>query len=284
MYKLLILLALCSSTQAADRFIKISNSGKQLPPSAVIGSNANDWACTYDSATRSLWEVKTNDKGLRDMNWTYLWYNGSDPVNKGTKTTDDLTLSCFSSIKSSCNTEQFVNDVNANGLCGVSNWSMPTRDELLTLRDCPQGNQDWRFQNACINNMNDQPGEPNVQMVTATDPINYFVNTLPAIQSSTNHFRYWTSETDPLNVRYAIEVNFGHGGYTGYEKKFAHHVRLIRRSYTLKPIVEEASMLPTWDSQNAILNIPKFDSTSPIKSAKVKFDFNSEKFIVLDVQ
>ncbi|MBP8283259.1 MAG: hypothetical protein KAX46_05010, partial [Chromatiaceae bacterium] len=60
-----------SDGQAGFSFTKIANSGNALPAAAALGSGANDWACTRDNVTGLTWEVKTNDGGLRDQDWTY---------------------------------------------------------------------------------------------------------------------------------------------------------------------------------------------------------------------
>ena len=50
-------------------YTKIANDGSELPADAPLGSAAGEWACTRDNATGLVWEVKTDDGGLRDMDW-----------------------------------------------------------------------------------------------------------------------------------------------------------------------------------------------------------------------
>lgn len=56
-------------------FIKIANNGKELPDSALLGNQPTDWACLKDTKTGLIWEVKTDDGGLRDKDWLYSWYD-----------------------------------------------------------------------------------------------------------------------------------------------------------------------------------------------------------------
>ncbi len=63
-------------------------------------------ACVRDNVTGLIWEVKTNDGGLRDKDWTYTWYNG-------TTGTPDGTNNCNPNTR--CDTDKFVADVNTAG-------------------------------------------------------------------------------------------------------------------------------------------------------------------------
>ena len=109
-------------------YTKIANNGSVLPASATLGSGPNDWACTRDNVTGLIWEVKTSDGGLRDWNNTYTWY---DP-NSGGSDAPDPGPNC---VNSNCDTTDFVNLVNAEGLCGASDWRMPSRRELQGIVD-----------------------------------------------------------------------------------------------------------------------------------------------------
>jgi hypothetical protein len=105
-------------------YSKIANNGSELSDDAKLGTAPTDWACTKDNKTGLIWEVKTDDGGLRDKNWTYSWGKNSDT------TTMLLGGSCR---ESDCNTYTFTKAVNNQNLCGKSNWRMPTKDELLGL-------------------------------------------------------------------------------------------------------------------------------------------------------
>lgn len=124
---------------ALASYTKVSNSGKALPDSAVLGSGANDWACTYDSSTKLIWEVKTSDRGLRDKSWVYTWYDSNSATNDGNAGVENGTYSKNCDKSSYCNTQDFQQRVNAQGLCGSQDWRLPSREELMTLVFCSNG-------------------------------------------------------------------------------------------------------------------------------------------------
>lgn len=126
-----------SDGHAGFSFTKISNSGAELPSSATLGSGVDDWACNRDNVTGLIWEVKTADGGLRDQNDSYYWYNTDPATNGGPDGYADPGNTCEGYVSGQpatyCNTEAFVARVNAVGLCGHSDWRMPTRKELQGL-------------------------------------------------------------------------------------------------------------------------------------------------------
>jgi Protein of unknown function (DUF1566)/Bacterial Ig-like domain len=67
--------------------------------------------CVTDNVTGLMWEVKTDDGGLRDKDNTY-----TNEVAGGSAST-------------------FVTNVNSAGLCGFNDWRLPTADELQSIVD-----------------------------------------------------------------------------------------------------------------------------------------------------
>ena len=110
-------------------FTKIANNGSALPASATLGGNPADWACTRDNVTGLIWEVKTTS-GLRYGAHTYSWYNSNPATNGGTVGNAGVS-NCLTAGR--CNTEMFVHDVNAAGLCGHTDWRLPKRGELSSI-------------------------------------------------------------------------------------------------------------------------------------------------------
>ncbi|CAK0755237.1 exported hypothetical protein [Gammaproteobacteria bacterium] len=105
-------------------FTKLDASGNALPASAT------NHVCVRDNVTGLTWEVKTADGGLRDQKWTYTWYDSSAPGgNPGTASGG----TCHDTGR--CDTEKFVQDVNAAGLCGFKDWRMPNPKELVGIVD-----------------------------------------------------------------------------------------------------------------------------------------------------
>ena len=118
-------------------FTKIGNDGSAQLAGVALGSNATDWACTKDNVTGLIWEVKTATAGLRNFNHTYTWYSTAS-TNLGNLGSVGTTATCGSSLGSNtCNTQNYVVAVNAAnsgaGLCGYTDWRMPTPRELLTI-------------------------------------------------------------------------------------------------------------------------------------------------------
>jgi len=110
---------------AAFDFTKIDNNGNPLQPIET------SWSCVRDNVTGKFWEVKTNTTGLHNATNTYSWYDPDDTNNNQ----DAGSINNGVCTGSQCDTFSFVNAVNAVGLCGKSNWRVPTLTELSTLLD-----------------------------------------------------------------------------------------------------------------------------------------------------
>ncbi|NEX18481.1 MAG: hypothetical protein C1943_18250 [Halochromatium sp.] len=107
---------------AGFSYTKLDAQGRELP------ADASAWSCVRDNVTGAIWEVKTDDGGLRDKDWTYSWYDPDSP--DGVPGTEDGGT-CATAGR--CDTEKYVEDVNAQGLCGFSDWRMPTIKELAGI-------------------------------------------------------------------------------------------------------------------------------------------------------
>lgn len=110
-------------------FTKISNAGAALPANAVLGPNPGDWGCTYDNTTGLMWEVKTTS-GLRYSNHYYSWFSSNSATNGGNA---GLAAGGSCATVGRCDTEKFVQDVNASTMCGHDDWRLPTIRELLSI-------------------------------------------------------------------------------------------------------------------------------------------------------
>jgi len=115
-----------SDGHAGFSFTKVSSSGEALAASAP------EWSCVKDNVTGLLWEIHTDDGGLRDKDNTYSWYNPDATTNGGHAGTQNGGQ-CSGGI--SCDTEGYVDAVNAAGLCGYHDWRLPTVLELQGLVD-----------------------------------------------------------------------------------------------------------------------------------------------------
>lgn len=109
-------------------FTALNASGQPTTPS----SGATPHPCVRDNVTGLVWEVKTDDGGLHDKDWTYTWYKTNSPDgNNGTPSGG----SCGGMVAAGCDTEKFVAAVNTAGRCGFNDWRMPTVKELAGIAD-----------------------------------------------------------------------------------------------------------------------------------------------------
>ncbi|MEB4590558.1 DUF1566 domain-containing protein [Candidatus Thiothrix sp. Deng01] len=108
-------------------FTKISSTGMAL------AADAASWACVKDNVTGLIWEVKTDDDGLHDKDWTYTWYDPNTVTNGGD---NGVANGGSCGDTSACDTSSYVVAVNAEGWCGAtSGWRMPTVGELQSIAD-----------------------------------------------------------------------------------------------------------------------------------------------------
>jgi len=110
---------------AGFAFRKVCNSGEQAgtgtcTKDAALGAGPDDWGCTYDRATALMWEMKLTDGGLHDAAARY--------PNVGDHSAGDAS--------------SFVDAVDAAGLCGASDWRLPTTYELQGIVDFGRASPD----------------------------------------------------------------------------------------------------------------------------------------------
>ena len=171
-------------------FTKIDATGDEMPDQASF------WSCVRDNVTGLIWEVKTTNGGLQDTNNTYSWYsqdssnNGEGPTGFYAGTIDGGTCSGGTG----CDTEKYVADINTMGLCGHSDWRLPTLDELVSIVDY---------------------GKLNPRIDT-----DYFPNT-----SGSSH---WTSSTLPFGSAFQVEFGNSNSSVSSNSKPNANRVRLVR--------------------------------------------------------
>lgn len=112
--------------RAGFDFTKLDANGNDLPASAT------SWSCARDNVTGLVWEIKTDDGGLRDKDNTYTWYNPDSSSNGGSVGTQNGGT-CTGGI--SCDTYGYTQAVNAQGLCGHADWRLPWLEELRSIVD-----------------------------------------------------------------------------------------------------------------------------------------------------
>jgi hypothetical protein len=169
---------------AGFSFTKISSKGAVLPASAT------SWNCVKDNVTGLVWEVKTDNGGLHDKDWSYKWYEPDGTKNGGIA--GFAAGKGFSCGKTSeCDTYAYVKAVNAAGWCGAKDWRMPTVDELFSI--------------ASLNRIN-----PSID-------IQYFPNTLSTV-SNTVSMVYWSSSSFATgDGAWGVDFNFGRAFWASFE-------------------------------------------------------------------
>jgi hypothetical protein len=177
-------------------FTKVCGSGQaagegKCPPNPTLGDGPNNWACTRDNVTGLLWEMKTSE-GLHGQGNTYSWYVPDETVNGGAAGVQNGGK-CQGSA---CDTQAYVQTVNAQGLCGGNDWRLPSRKELVSIVD------NGRF-NPAID-------------------LNYFPNT--------SIVGYWSASpyADQKNQAWQVIYRFGEV-YPG-DKNKGNPVRLVRQA------------------------------------------------------
>jgi hypothetical protein len=115
-------------------FTKLDQNGAALDPSAA------EWSCVRDHVTGLIWEVKSEEEGLHHKYDRYNWYS-TDATNDGgyAGLEDDDGDVCYgyssSDAQSYCNTEAYIARVNREGLCGYSDWRLPSQERLGSILD-----------------------------------------------------------------------------------------------------------------------------------------------------
>ena len=111
-----------SDGNAAFVFTKLDIDGTEL------AADASSWSCVLDHATGLIWEVKTTDGTLRDPSKFFTWHDPDNVLFIGTPSDQDTD-----DFIAYVNSDSSIN--NGSGLCGRSNWRLPTVHEIEGLAD-----------------------------------------------------------------------------------------------------------------------------------------------------
>lgn len=148
------------------------------------------WACVRDNQSGLFWEVKKTGPGLQNIDNTYSWYDSDQTTNGGFAGKANGGI-CTGS---DCDTESYIKAINANKLCGLDDWYLPSRFELNTIVDA------------------------SVAFPGPTFPKSYFPESLPG--------KYWTDTTFRTRRASAWIWSFDTGSDLVVEKTEAHSIRL----------------------------------------------------------
>lgn len=107
-------------------FTRLNQNGDELD------QNTADWRCVRDNITGLIWENKTGIPGdLHDAEQLFTWYSFGD--NGGFEGDLNAGSTACNLSSEECNTQAYVDAVNAQGLCGFFDWRLPSHNELLSL-------------------------------------------------------------------------------------------------------------------------------------------------------
>ncbi len=192
-----------SDGHAGFSFTKLGSMGNDLSASAL------EWSCVRDNVTGLIWESKTDDGGIHDKDELFSWYTSDESffipwanrekpsaltVYKKQKNKSIQCKDYISGVEASyCNTEAYTERVNSVGLCGLNQWRMPDRRELISL-------------------LNSGRIDPSID-------VEYFPYTASTL--------YWSSSPSTDFAPYAWAVDFYSGLIDGYPGGDANAVRLV---------------------------------------------------------
>lgn len=217
----LVTLLACINQLAEAQYLKVSNTGVALTDNAALGTTASDWACTYDSDRKLIWEIKTADKGLHDLNWKYTWFDSSRPLNEqGSEGASSLSDKCHNAVR--CDTEKFIQEVNQQSFCGAKDWRLPTIAELKSLVRCsglPISESEFRCEGSYS---------------TPTIGISYFPNTPNGTTEAIAWFYASTPYADDPTLG-VWHTNFADGASSIVGRYNKGSVRLVRNGRPLSP-------------------------------------------------
>ena len=142
------------------------------------------WSCVIDNVTGLVWEIKTTNGGTSDNSNQYTWYDGTNGTDDNTNPT----------------TQELVDATNTAQLCGLTNWRLPTVQEVDSLA-------------------NHNTHGPAVD-------IGYFPNT-----KGDGAELYWTAELDSANSNSNLWAYNAYAGSTeSAVSSSAYYVRLVSSS------------------------------------------------------
>jgi len=109
------------------KYRAVSASGEVLDAAVAPG------VCVLDQFSGLTWEVKSDTPGLHDWRNTYSWYDPQEAHDGELDYRGNPDAGVC--LGSACDTSALVEAVNATGLCGYSDWRLPSRDELGSISD-----------------------------------------------------------------------------------------------------------------------------------------------------
>ncbi|WGZ93324.1 MAG: DUF1566 domain-containing protein [Candidatus Thiothrix putei] len=120
-----------NAERVAGRYVKLDNTGKPL------AATATNYSCVKDIQTNLVWEIKTNDGGLRDKDWRYRHFHNYSGY-WGTVSGYDGSTLC--AVLGSCDAYSYMETINSQGICGrKGTWRLPVNGELGSIAQINTG-------------------------------------------------------------------------------------------------------------------------------------------------
>jgi predicted secreted protein len=226
-------------------YSKISNTGIVISDLTKLGSSANDWACTRDNKTGLIWEVKTMDSGLRDMNNTYTNYFEGE-TGYGVNS----------------NIDYYVNSVNIQALCGANNWRLPTKEELKDLIFCSDNEYTNIGGSVCKNSIS--VTKPTINLI-------YFPNTQSRL--------FWTSSTASSNDNGTWSVYFDGGSSVYYGKNSKNYIRLVHDDKSSTNVQNTGVDKTSNDSLTSLKTSVEKTAADYLKELKISADKTASEYL-----
>nr|WP_136250237.1 DUF1566 domain-containing protein [Ningiella ruwaisensis] len=111
-------------------FTRLNENGD--PVDDQVNNNSQQAACLRDNITGLIWELKSSDTNA--INYTaqaYTWYQEEDNGNDAGAINESGDSCNLSGTR--CNTQAYIDAINALGLCGFSDWRLPNHYELQSI-------------------------------------------------------------------------------------------------------------------------------------------------------
>lgn len=196
-----------SSSAPGRDYTKVANDGSALSAAATLGPGPTNWRCTYDHTSGLMWEIKTADGGLYDMDHFYTWFDPDFSRNGGNSGTAGGNATCGGTL-ANCNTSTYLATVNAqsgaNRLCGRLGWRLPKSVELQSLAH--------------------YAGSAGLAIDGS-----FFANTgSTGFFSNTGSSGYWAAESYAADATSARVVGFAAGNIYASSKSSLQRLRLVR--------------------------------------------------------
>ncbi|MCH1924189.1 DUF1566 domain-containing protein [Shewanella sp. C32] len=116
-----------TTTGKGFQFVKLDAAGNEL------ADDAAQWSCVLDQRSGLIWENKLDDAQSVRHKERLFALELADRFKP--HATDIAQAGCTAAGDNICTTKDYVDYVNTQTLCGVSNWRLPTDGEIFNLID-----------------------------------------------------------------------------------------------------------------------------------------------------